>query len=106
MTFAAFIRDLRNEDGSGRTITPEGVCAPASDGGDMRLDWYSEWHWEPGQHGQEGARQTLFRGAVAPFAVAMAPAVADLDAPPAEQAGIDGPGAWPKQRKRGGERCE
>ena len=52
----------------------------------------------------EGARDTHIRG------VARTPvrglAVADLDAPPAEQARVDGPGAWPKQRKRSGERCE
>jgi hypothetical protein len=33
-------------------------------------------------------------------------AVANFDAPPAEEARIEGPGAWPKQRKRSGERCE
>ena len=30
----------------------------------------------------------------------------DFDAPPAEEARIEGPGAWPKQRKRSGERRE
>ena len=43
---------------------------------------------------------------LAPLSVRVAVAVADFDAPPAEEARIDGPGAWPKQRKRGGERCE
>ncbi len=38
--------------------------------------------------------------------IAVAAAVADFDAPPAEEARIEGPSAWPKQRKRSGERCE
>ena len=41
---------------------------------------------------------------LAPLSVCVA--VADFDAPPAEEARIEGPGAWPKQRKRSGERCE
>jgi hypothetical protein len=56
-----------------------------------------------GAHGKALATPSL--GAwLAPLSVCVA--VADFDAPPAEQARIDGPGAWPKQRKRSGERCQ